>query len=137
MQTLFKAALIIVATTMPLFANAQEGDNEPAHQLYGGHDAGALLSKSLMVTSQLDWLNAWSLNLGGNPPEDLPQGYIGVLVFASYPGHLISLHPLEDSSSLTIRCHQAPLPDSRSYIAPAAWAAGMFRADSVTLEDCP
>ncbi|BBI65799.1 hypothetical protein HSBAA_PA_4020 (plasmid) [Vreelandella sulfidaeris] len=52
-----------MATTMPLFANAQEGDNEPAHQLYGGHDAGALLSKSLMVTSQLDWLNAWSLNL--------------------------------------------------------------------------
>ena len=137
MKTLFKCALIVVTTTMPLFAIAQESASEPVHQLYGGHDAGALLSKSLVLTSQLDWINAWSLNLGGNPPEDLAQGYIGVLVFASYPGHLISLHPLDDSSSLTIRCHQAPLPDSRSYIAPAAWAAGMFRADSVTLEDCP
>ena len=137
MKTLFKCALFVVTTTIAVFAIAQEGANEPAHQLYGGHDAGALLSKSLKLTSQLDWINAWSQNLGGKPPEDLPQGYIGVLVFASYPGHLISLHPLDDSSSLTIRCHQVPLPDSRSYIAPAAWAAGMFRADSVTLEDCP
>ncbi|WP_139041533.1 hypothetical protein [Halomonas sp. HAL1] len=137
MKTIIQCALFVVSAAMPLFAIAQEGSNEPKHQLYGGHDAGALLSKSLMLTSQLDWINAWLQNLGGKPPEDLPQGYIGVLVFASYPGHLISLHPQNDSSSLTIRCHQVPLADSRSYIAPAAWAAGMFHADSVTLEDCP
>lgn len=137
MKTLFKCALCLVTATIAVFAIAQESANEPTHKLYGGHDAGALRSKSLMLTSQLDWINAWSQNLGGKPPEDLPQGYIGVLVFASYPGHLISLHPLDDSSSMSIRCHQVPLPDSRSYIAPAAWAAGIFSADSVTLEDCP
>lgn len=137
MKALIKRTLFVLSATIPLLAIAQEGSDEPKHQLYGGHNAGALLSKSLMLPSQLDWLNAWSQNLGGKPPEDLPQGYIGVLIFASYPGHLISLHPHGDSSSLRILCQQVPLPDSRSYIAPAAWAAGMFRADSVTLENCP
>jgi len=137
MKIIIQCALVVISATMPLIAIGQEDPNTPPHQLYGGHDAGALLSKSLILNSQLDWINAWSRNLGGSPPEDLPQGHIGVLIFASHPGHLLSLHPQDEGSSVTIRCREIPLPDSRSYTAPAAWAAGIFQADSVKLEGCP
>lgn len=127
----------LIAGLLTFGAHAQESESLPKPLLYGGPDAGELLGKSIVATNQLDWSTAWVKNLGGQPPRDLPAGYIGVLVFASYPGHIISLHHVDGTAAGTIRCHQAPLPDSRSNIAPASWAAGMFKANKVKLEDCP
>ncbi|WP_152480387.1 hypothetical protein [Halomonas sp. THAF12] len=110
---------------------------EERSRLYGGPDSGGTVNKSIITYDSVEWQTAWFKNLGGLPPQELPQGHVGVLVFAAYPGHLISLHRTDSTATPTIRCHQAPLPDSKSHIAPASWAAGIFKADDVILEECP
>lgn len=121
-------------TSASAFGQQPEGEKD---RLYGGPDSGGTANKSIIIYDAVEWQTAWFKNLGGLPPHELPQGHVGVLVFAAYPGHLISLHRADSTATPTIRCHQAPLPDSKSHIAPASWAAGIFKAEDVILEDCP
>lgn len=127
-------ALLTLLISASAFGQQPEGEG---NRLYGGPDSGGTANKSIVTYDAVEWQTAWFENLGGQPPHELPQGHVGVLVFAAYPGHLISLHRTDSTATPTIRCHQAPLPDSKSYIAPASWAAGIFKADDVILEDCP
>ncbi|WP_143097607.1 hypothetical protein [Modicisalibacter xianhensis] len=139
MKTIIFAACVTAGLTLfgIAHANAQQQDENHRVQIYGGPDAGQLLGKSVITPDQLSWSNAWVKYLGGQPPKDLPPGYIGLLVFASYPGHLVSIHPRTDTTTTTIRCRQLPLPDSHSKSAPASWAAGLFKAETIKLEGCP
>lgn len=126
----------LIALSLSCSVYGQQPEEERS-RLYGGPDSGGTVNKSIISYDPVGWQTAWFKNLGGQPPLELPQGHVGVLVFSAYPGHLISLHRTDTTATPTVRCHQAPLPDSKSHIAPASWAAGVFEADDVILEECP
>lgn len=123
------AAIIMIATTS--YADT-------LHSLYGGVDAGSSRSYTETAFSNEEWVALWVEHLGGEPPELLDDNQIGLMSFSSFPGHIMYFeHDTSPSGRVSIRCHQDPLPSATSHTAPAAWAAGIFTAIELKLENCP